>query len=102
MEPLLTARFQSLDKLPLFATEQEIATALLGPGKVEHWQQIVPLLERRGLPTIDGLMGGRYTPAVRKFFDLDYRVGEDGRVAAAPHTPAELGSWRSKKNARQG
>ena len=98
----MTARFQPLDKLPLFATEQQIATALLGPGKVEHWRQIVPLLERRGFPTIDGLMGGRYTPAVRKFFDLDYRLGDHGQVASAPHTPAELGSWRSKKNARRG
>ena len=97
----MTVRFQPFDKLPLFANEQEIATALLGPGKVEHWRQIVPLLERRGLPTIDGLMGGRYTPAVRKFFDLDYRLEKDGQVASVPHTPAELGSWRSKKNARR-
>jgi hypothetical protein len=97
----MTTRFQPLEKLPLFATEQEIATALLGPGKVDHWQQIAPLLERRGLPTIDGLMGGRYTPAVRKFFDRNYRVGEDGQVASTPHAAAELGSWQGKKNTRR-
>jgi hypothetical protein len=97
----MTSRFQPLDKLPLFANEQALATALLGPGKVEHWNQIVPLLERRGFPIIDGLMGGRYTPAVRKFFDHNYRI-DDGQVAAAPHAPAELGSWHSKKNARRG
>jgi hypothetical protein len=46
-------------------------------------------------------MGGRYTPAVRKFFDLNYRLEEHGQVASAPHTPAELGSWQGKKNARR-
>jgi hypothetical protein len=30
---LMTARFQPIDKLPLFACEEAIATALLGPGK---------------------------------------------------------------------
>jgi hypothetical protein len=98
----MTARFQPIDKLPLFACEEAIATALLGPGKYALWKQIAPLLERRGFPTIDGLMGGRYTPAIRKFFDLDYKVeGDSNQVASAPHRPADLGAWQRKKNARQ-
>lgn len=58
--------------LPLFASERDIANALMGPGRYSTWRAIAPLLERRGLPTIDGLMGGRYTPAIRAFFDREY------------------------------
>lgn len=90
-------RFQPLDKLPLFASEQALAGALLGPGRTTEWNQIVPLLERRGFPTIDGLMGGRYTPAVRAFFDQDYKVNGGQVVASRPHAPAELGTWTGKK-----
>jgi hypothetical protein len=86
----MTSRFQPLDRLPLFASEDEVARALLGPGKVAEWRQIAPLLEKRGFPSIDG--GRRYTPAIRAFFDRDYKVKGDGPVASAPHAPAELGA----------
>ena len=84
----LSSRFAPLDKLPLFAGEEAVACALLGPGKTAEWRQIAPLLERRGFPTIDGLMGGRYTPAVKAFFDRGYKVGNVQEIAAAPHVPA--------------
>ncbi len=97
----MTTRFAPLDKLPLFATEEAVACALLGPGKTSEWRQIVPLLERRGFPTIDGLMGGRYTPAIRAFFDRDYKVKTgDHQVASAPHAPAELGAWKRTRGHR--
>jgi hypothetical protein len=44
--------------LPLFATDEEIGAALLGSDRVVEWMQIAPLLEARGLPKIDDLMGG--------------------------------------------
>ncbi|WP_439398451.1 hypothetical protein ACRQ5Q_14395 [Bradyrhizobium sp. PMVTL-01] len=90
-------RFQPLDKLPLFPTEQALACALLGPGRTTEWNQIAPLLEKRGLPKIDGLMGGRYTPAVRRFFDLEYKVGDAENVVAAPHQPAALGAYSGRR-----
>lgn len=93
----MPSRFQSLDKLPLFASEEAVAGALMGPGRTAEWRQIAPLLERRGLPTVDGLMGGRYTPALKAFFDREYGVHGDTQVLA-PHMPAELGAW--KKNTR--
>jgi len=98
----MTFRFQPLDRLPLFASEEAVACALLGPGKVTEWHQIAPLLEKRGFPSIDGLMGGRYTPAIRAFFDREYKVKGEGLVASAPHAPAELGAWKKKRDARQG
>jgi hypothetical protein len=42
---------------------------VLGPGHFQEWRERVPILERDGLPLIDELMGGRYLPAVRKFFE---------------------------------
>jgi hypothetical protein len=97
----MTSRFQSLDKLPLFASEEAISAALMGPGKTVEWRQIAPLLERRGLPTVDGLMGGRYTPALKAFFDREYGVHGEAQVSA-PHVPAELGTWKKQRGARPG
>jgi hypothetical protein len=95
----MSARFRTLDQLPAFASEDDLATALMGTGKTTAFRQIVPLLERRGFPTIDGLMGGRYVPAVKAFFDREYSVQGAAQVSA-PHAPAELGTW--KKNAHRG
>jgi hypothetical protein len=91
-------KHRTLDNLPAFATEADLSAALMGEGKTTVFRQIVPLLERRGFPTIDGLMGGRYVPAVKAFFDREYGVHGATQVSA-PHAPAELGSW--KKSARR-
>lgn len=97
----MSTRLQNLEQLPMFASEEALSNALMGPGKTAEWRQIVPLLERRGFPTIDGLMGGRYTRAVKAFFDREYGVHGAGQVSA-PHAPAELGSWKKQKGGRQG
>ena len=89
----MVIRFRTLDKLPLFADEEAISAAVLGPGKFAQWRQIAPLLERRGFPTVSAQMGGRYTPAVRAFFDREYKVQGESQVRA-PHAPADLGASR--------
>lgn len=93
-------RFQTLDKLPLFASEEAIAAAVLGPRKLVQWRQIAPLLEARGFPTVSQQMGGRYTPAVRAFFDRKYKVHGESQVRA-PHEPANLGAYARSRNARK-
>jgi hypothetical protein len=90
----------TLEQLPLFASEADIATALMGPGRVTEFRQIVPLLERRGFPTIDGSMGGRYTPAIRAFFDREYGILGSVQISA-PDMPAELGSWKGHRRTRR-
>lgn len=95
----MTNRFHPLDKLPLFAEEEAIAVALLGPGKFGHWKQIAPLLEGRGFPKIDPEMGGRYTPAIRRFFDHEYRLDTVHPVASRDG-PEALGTWQ-KRSARR-
>jgi hypothetical protein len=92
---------RTIDDLPMFASEEAISNVLMGPGKTAAFRQIVPLLERRGFPTIDGLMGGRYVPAVKAFFDREYRVSGSENVRA-PHAPAELGAYHGKRKTAAG
>lgn len=94
----MAARFKKLDDLPLFASEEQLAVAILGPGKTVEWRGIVKMLEERGLPGIDGFHGGRYVPAVRAFYDDQYRVRKDGPPAKQPHRPAELNAtWKKTR-----
>ena len=76
----MTRRPLAFDELPLFASEYDLAVALLGAARSGAWRDIAPLYERRGLPKIDPLMEGRYVPAVKAFFDSEYRL--------APQAPA--------------
>src|SRR6516162_299036 len=53
------AKVTSIKSLPLFATDDAIGAALLGKDRMQEWRQIAPILEARGLPKVDHLMGGR-------------------------------------------
>lgn len=90
----------TLEELPLFADERSLSDAVLGHGSYTHWRAIVPLLERRGFPKVDGLMGGRYTRAVRAFFDREYGIHGATQVSA-PHQPADLGAYGRERTARR-
>lgn len=78
---MMPVRTLTFDTLPLFATDAELAEALLGK-RACAWKDLMPLYERRGFPKIDPVMGGRYTPAVKAFFDVEY-----GLTASAPKAP---------------
>ena len=52
----------------LYPSEAEIARELLG-DRARQWPEVAAVLEREGLPRIDPIMGARYFPAVRAFFD---------------------------------
>lgn len=83
---------QALDALPLFADDTALGEALLGHRRGREWRQIAALLEGRGLPKIDHLMGGRYVPAVKAFFDAEAKLGP--RAPTAPDGIEDLGKWR--------
>jgi hypothetical protein len=89
----------TIEQLPLFADERSLSDAVLGRGKYTHWRAVVPLLERRGFPTIDGLMGGRYWPAVKAFFDREYNLDAAHPIAARDGQEA-LGTWKPKARPR--
>lgn len=85
-----------LETLPLFASDSELGTALLGPDRVQEFKQMVPLLEARGLPKIDHLMGGRYTRAVVAFFDQQYGLGHATKVPLAPDGVEDFEAWKKR------
>jgi hypothetical protein len=70
-----------LDDLPLFADDSLLGAALLGEDRASEWRNLVPMYERRGFPKVDPVMGGRYVPAVRAFFDGEYGIN-NARVSA--------------------
>ena len=88
-------RARTLDELPLFADDPSLGVALFGPDRAGDWPPIASLLETRGLPKIDALMGGRYVPAVRAFFDRDY--GLSSTAPLAPDGTEDLGAWKRKR-----
>lgn len=95
-------KFVSLDALPLFSDDLAIGAALLGRARAAEWRELAPLLEARGLPKMDQLLGGRYVPAVRAFFDRQYGIA--GHETAAPRSPdgiEDLAAWKTKKHAHK-
>jgi hypothetical protein len=90
------ANVWTIELLPLFATERAIGAALLGAERAQEWVHIAPLLEARGLPQIDQLMGGRYVPAVRAFFDHQYGLDRAGDAPLAPDGVENFEKWKAK------
>lgn len=91
-------KFALSEPLPLFAADDVVGAWLLGPQRKQEWQQIAPLLEARGLPKIDHLMGGRYTRAIVAFFDREYRLDLGGDVPSAPDGTENFETWRHKRH----
>lgn len=84
-----------LSALPLFATDQQLAVAIVGKERAAMWiKSVIPQLERKGFPRVDPLHDGRPVPLVMKFYD-----GYFGIVAgfAAIDGEERLGEWKSPR-----
>ena len=95
-----SASFHALESLPLFATDTSLGAALLGPDRVSEWLAITPLLEARGMPKVDELMGGRCVRAIIAWFDHEY--GLDRGAAHPSHQMALRILRRGKKSKSAG
>jgi hypothetical protein len=92
-------KVNGLPDLPLFADDASIGAVLLGPARAVEFKQMAPLLETRGLPKVCQLMGGRYLPAVRAFFDHQYGLlDRNGGAPLAPDGAEDFAKWRSRKH----
>jgi hypothetical protein len=90
-----------LDRLPLFATDREIAVAIVGRGRAEYWlKAVLPTLEHRGFPSTDALHKGRPVPLVRKFYDGYFGITA-GSAMAKPEGEERLGQWKSRYRATE-
>ncbi|MBR0934846.1 hypothetical protein [Bradyrhizobium jicamae] len=87
----------TLDTLPLYATDEEIGEVVLGVERKGEFKGLAVLLERQGMPKISPLLGGRYVPAVKQFFDT-----YNGLSQSVPARPdGTEGEWTSGRNARK-
>ena len=67
---------RAADNDALFLPDAEIARRVIGKQREREWQGIAIVLERQGLPKPDPMMGGRYWPAVKAFFDRRHRLSD--------------------------
>lgn len=72
------------DRLPLFATDEEIGEAVLGWCRKDEFKGLAVLQERYGMPKMNPVWGGRYVPAVKAFLDHQYGIGRTVAVPLAP------------------
>ena len=85
----------ALAKLPLFATDLDIAKAIVGTVRAQHWVKFVlPAIEGKGFPAFDELHGGRPVPLVTRYFERVYWNMRSDVPNAAPDGPERLGEWR--------
>lgn len=91
----------TFDKLPLFASDRDIAEAVVGPDEADKraWCASVASLEACGFPRQARLYGKRYVPAVRAFYEREY--GPVGRVPTDSPGPQEPSGWTSPRSRRQ-
>ena len=89
----------SLSALPLFASDDVLGAALLGPDRVQEFTQMVPMLEARGLPKIDHLMGGRYTACRRRITSITSTVSimRTASVPLAPDGVEDFDGWKKQE-----
>jgi hypothetical protein len=87
----------TISDLPLFADDEQIGEAVLGPEKRREFAGIATLLERDGMPKINPLWGGRYVPSVKAFLDA-----ANGLATLAPAKIDGIeGKWTSGRTARK-
>jgi hypothetical protein len=85
----------ALDKLPLFATDLEIAVAIVGKQNASRWKrEVLPALEHKGFPRWDPLHEGRPVPHVKQFYALYLGITQ-GFTMAPPD--GEEGVWIGKR-----
>lgn len=96
----MPSRSLTLDKLPLFASDADIGLALLGPKRACEWKAIAELLESKGLPKIDTMMGGRYVPGIRAFFDRSNGLNTMPAPPTAPDGSERPDAWTAARQRR--
>lgn len=93
--------FKALDGLPLFATDQQIAVALVGKARAALWlKRTLPILEGRGFPRIDALHEGRPIPLVKRYYD-NYLGANASYVSTGARTPENPEGWNESPRTRR-
>ncbi|MCD7111602.1 hypothetical protein LRX75_21435 [Rhizobium sp. DKSPLA3] len=86
-----------LTSLPMFATDKQIAVAIVGKERADYYiKAVIPQLMRKGFPQVDPLHDGRSVPLVLKFYDGYFGITA-GFAATAPDGEERLGQSLGRK-----
>ena len=89
-----------LDDLPLFASDRQIAEAVVGKDAAGKWlkERLPRLAQLPGFPPIDPVHGGRPVDHVKLFYANYLNLPADGR--GLPDGREQEGEWkRSRRRA---
>lgn len=91
----------TLAALPLFATDQQLAMAIVGKSRSSMWmKRTLPILEARGFPRFDALHEGRPVALVKKYYDTYLGVNAS-YVSTGARTPEDPESWTTGHQSRR-
>lgn len=87
-----------LDDLPIFATDLQIAEAIVGKHSAEKWlrERLPTLASKPGFPPIDDFHGGRPVKLVMKFYDA--YLGTGAKPATAPRGVEDKSAWKPSRH----
>lgn len=95
----MTARTRplTLDELPMFATDRQIAEAIVGKERADAWlhDRLPVLAAKPGFPPLDAFHGGRAVWLVARFYRDEYLRMGPSHVGGRPD--GEEGEWRRPK-----
>lgn len=86
----------TIDRLPLFADDEQIGEAVLGSERKREFRGFATLLEPKGMPKVSSLFGGRYVPAVKLFLDRYCGVAASGPKAESG--TEDLSQWHKRRD----
>lgn len=85
-------------KLPLFATDDEIAIPIVGKSRAADWKRgTLRVLEASGFPLIDALHGGRPVPLIKKYYDHYLGVDRSYIQRSQEDGKEDLSIWTRRK-----
>ncbi|RUM95593.1 hypothetical protein EET67_22450 [Pseudaminobacter arsenicus] len=92
-----TDRPLRLDDLPMFASDRQIAEAIVGKDEAEKWmrERLPTLASKPGFPPIDAFHGGRPVRLVARFYD-EYLGGSAGS-GSAPRGVEDVSAWKPSR-----
>ena len=90
----------TLEDLPMFATDLQIAEAIVGREKAEKWmrERLPALANKPGFPAIDDFHGGRPVALVARYY-ANY-LGTSSSTMTAPPGKADASGWKTKSKSK--
>lgn len=87
----------TLDDLPMFATDRQIAEAIVGKDAAENWMRdrLPTLASKPGFPPIDAFHGGRPVKLVARFYD-EY-LGLGSPTGSATRGKMDVEAWKPSR-----